>query len=70
MKLDEVADVLVCNSVPPVDAVYHLNTPVVALVAFNVTVPVPQREAPDAEGGAGAEPALTLACTAVLPLVQ
>jgi hypothetical protein len=69
-KLDEVAPVLVCNTVPPVAAVHHLNTPLDALVAFSVTVPVPQRDAAVADGAAGAAPVVTVAVTAVRELVQ
>ena len=54
---------LVCNKVPPVEALYHLNVPAVELFAVTVTVPVPQREPAVAVGAVGI--ALTVAVMAV-----
>ena len=70
LKVDVVDAVVVCKSVPPVAAVHHRKTPDEPLVAVNATDPVPHRDAPDADGDAGADPALTVAVTAVLLLVQ
>lgn len=44
---------LVCNNVPAVKALYHLNVPAVALLAPMVTVPVPQRKPATAVGAVG-----------------
>ena len=69
--MDVVAAVVVCNNVPPVEAVYHLNTPDgPPLFATRATEPGPQRVAPVTAGAAGAEPVLTVATTVVRLLVH
>lgn len=57
------APALVCNNVPPVEALYHLNVPAVALLAVSDTVPAPQRAPATTVGAAGI--AFTVATTAV-----
>jgi hypothetical protein len=53
---------LVRRSDPPVKAEYHLKVPALALVADNITVPVPQRAAGVGVGAVAT--ALTVAVTA------
>jgi hypothetical protein len=71
LYVEVVADAVVCSSVPPVDAVYHLNVPVgPPLVEVKASDPGPQRDAPVAAGAAGADPAFTVATTVVRVLVH
>lgn len=65
VKLLLVAEALVCKSVPPTSALYHLNIPAVVLVADNATVPLPQRDLLVTVGAVAGEPVLTVAITAV-----
>lgn len=51
-------------------AVHQRNTPEDPLVEVNATDPVPHREAPEADGAAGAVPVVTVAVTAVRLLVH
>ena len=50
----ETAAELVCSGLPPVRPEYHLNVPVDALDAVNVTLPVPQRVPPVTVGATAA----------------
>ena len=67
--LGVVNDAPVANDVPPVKAEYQLIVPALA-VAPNATVPVPQRLAGVLAVIVGADPAVTVATTAVLPDTQ
>ena len=55
--------VLVCNNVPPVEALYHLKVPAVELFAANTTAPAPQVEPAVTVGADGM--AFTVAVTAL-----
>lgn len=68
--MDDVAPEVVCSKVPPVAAVHQRKTPAEPLVEFKATDPGPHREPPVAAGADGAEPALTVAVTAVRLLVH
>ena len=67
--LGVVNDAPVANDVPPVNAEYQLIVPALA-VAPNTTVPVPHIAAGVLAVMVGADPAVTVATTAVLPDTQ
>jgi hypothetical protein len=60
-----VADALVCNSVPPANALYQRKVPDEVLVAVNAKVPFPQRDLLVTVGAVAGEPVFTVAVTAV-----
>jgi hypothetical protein len=70
LYVELVAAGVVCSSVPPVAADHQRKTPEDPLVDVNATEPVPHRDAPVADGAAGAVPVVTVAVTAVLLLVH